>query len=219
MTPGAPFVGLDPTQPIFVFDVESIGLHGEAYAVGGGVYKMGDPSFEFTFSCSPDAAAGEDSDRKWVAENCPPIAETCNTPAEVAERFWMHWQAARVAHPTMLTMAECLWPVESNFLTSCIKADVQGRGFNGPYPFHDVTTLILAASLDPMATYPRHDTELPNHHPLADARLSARLATASMLKLRARYHVAEAAYQESWREEHDTNTLQARTVSLDKITK
>jgi hypothetical protein len=45
----------------------------------------------------------------------------------------------------------------------------------GPYPLHEIASFMTAAGMDPMATYARLPDELPKHHPLADARQSARL--------------------------------------------
>ena len=41
----------------FIFDVESIGLHGEAFAVAGGIYtENGNCLREFAFHCDPKQA-------------------------------------------------------------------------------------------------------------------------------------------------------------------
>ncbi len=56
----------------FVFDVESIGLHGEGFAVAGGVYsKDGATQWEFSFSCPQEECEGDADDRQWVKENVP----------------------------------------------------------------------------------------------------------------------------------------------------
>lgn len=72
---------LSPSQPFFVFDVESIGLHGEGFAVAGGVYlPNGVAQWEFRLACPIDECAGDDDDRKWVKENIPAIEETHRSP-------------------------------------------------------------------------------------------------------------------------------------------
>ena len=71
--------------PFLVFDVESIGLHGEAFAVAGGVYADGIRQTEFCFSCPPEEARGDDTDRAWISANVPSIQVTHSTPWDVCE--------------------------------------------------------------------------------------------------------------------------------------
>jgi hypothetical protein len=166
-------------QVFFVFDVESIGLHGEGYAVAGGVYFADgtvDKSSEFIVACQPEQANGESGDRQWVHDNVPVLEETnCENPREVRERFWKFWETAKREYPGIVMAGECVWPVEAGFLSACIKDNPEQRRWNGPYPLHEIASFMLAAGMDPMATYDRLDSELPKHHPLADARQSARL--------------------------------------------
>lgn len=160
-------------RSFFVFDVESIGLHGEGFAVAGGVYlENGAVQWEFSEACPPEEAKGADSDRAWVKENCPRIEPTCNTPKQVRDAFWREWMKAKAYGAQMA--AECQWPVEAGFVRACI-ADDASRTWDGPYPFHEIASFMAAADMDPMATYERTPSEQPPHSPLADARLSARL--------------------------------------------
>lgn len=167
----------------FIFDVESIGLHGEGFAVAGGVYNgkgTAHPDTEFLFACPPGNAAGtagEMADRDWVQSNVPAISPTHTTPAEIRQAFWDHWKKMqkRFKDRPFEMFAECMWPVEARFIADCIKDDMKNRKFAGPYPFNEIATIMSAAGLDPMATYKREPHELPAHHPQADARLSARL--------------------------------------------
>ncbi len=69
---------------------------------------------------------------------------------------------------------ECGWPVEARFLAACIDEDPD-RASDGPYPLLEISTMMQAAGMDPMATYKRKPEELPAHDPRGDARLSARL--------------------------------------------
>lgn len=157
----------------FVFDVESIGLHGEGFAVGWVVVTdTGEELSCGRASCPPENAAGADDDRAWVAANIPPIDRDCSTPAEVRAAFWRAW-LSRPYNAAMV--ADCAWPVEARFLAACVDADPVRRRWHGPYPLHDVATARLAAGLDPLATVDRLPSEGPKHDPLADARQSARL--------------------------------------------
>jgi hypothetical protein len=157
-----------------VFDVESIGLHGEGYAVGYVVVDRAGNELEAArLACSPDAAKGEDTGRAWVAEHTPSIPADFVRPADVRWSFWASWLRWRGQGAVLV--ADCAWPVEARFLAACVDDVPSGREWEGPYPLHDVATARLCAGLDPLATVERLPSELPIHDPLADARQSARL--------------------------------------------
>jgi hypothetical protein len=162
-------------QPFFIFDVESIGLHGDAFAVGGGIYVDGRPHKEFLFATNPNMAAGTDEDRAWVTQNVQPIRSTHGSLAKFSDAFWNEWINAKKKYPGIVMAAECGWPVEARFLSKCIDDAPLERRWNGPYPLHEIATYMLAAGMDPMLTYKRVKGEKPAHHPLHDARQSARL--------------------------------------------
>jgi hypothetical protein len=166
--------------PFFVFDVESVGLHGEAFAVAGGVYTSEGARSEFRFCCPLEAAAGSDDDREWVKANVPFMEPTHPDPAEVRQAFWIQWEEAKKEYPGIAMAGECIWPVEARFVAACIDDDLAGRKWAGPYPFHDISSTMLAAGMDPMATYDRLPDELPAHEPLADSRQSARLLSLAL---------------------------------------
>lgn len=170
-------------QSFFVFDAESIGLHGEAFAVAGGIYIDGSARSEFRFSCQPSEAQGAESDRNWVRENVPVFEITHRSPRALRHAFWTEWRKAKDTYPEITMAAECLWQVEANFLSSCIADEPDARRWSGPYPFHEISSFMLAAGMDPMAVYEREASERPAHDPLADARLSARLLAMALRKL------------------------------------
>lgn len=156
-----------------VFDVESVGLHGEAFAVGAQVIELdGFVHEEYLFACDPAEAAGSDEGRAWVAEHCPFIPRNCATPRGVRQQFWREWQ--RWKERGALLVADCGWPVEARFLIACVDDEPDERSWQGPYPFHDLASLMLVAGFNPLATYERRDDEV-EHDPLGDARQSARL--------------------------------------------
>jgi len=175
---------MQPSEPVFfVFDVESAGLHGEAFAFGYVVVTRDGQELECgKFFCWLDNAKGTDEDLRWVRENCPGLAifadrdavvPPCTNPAELRARFWeawMHWREKGA-----IAVADCSWPVEARFLAACVDVGPAERRWQGPYPLHDVATARLCANLDPLAVVERLPNELPKHDPLADARQSARL--------------------------------------------
>lgn len=162
------------SNPLYmVFDVESIGLHGEAFAAAYVVVDAdGQTLAEDWWACPPETAMGAQSDREWVAENIPPLDYTCRNPKCVRIHFWDAWR--RWAGNGALLVADCGWPVEARFLAECVDDDRDSRAWAGPYPLHELATLRLARGLDPLGNEPRLPNE-PKHHPLWDAHQSARL--------------------------------------------
>lgn len=168
-------------SPFFIFDVESIGLHGEGFAVAGGVYlSNGSVQWEFCFCCPMDKADGLQSDRDWVNRNVPVMDITHRDTYGLRLAFWKEWEKAKSSGAEMA--AECLWPVEARFLKDCITDDAQ-RLPTAPYPFHEISSVMLAAGMNPMATYARTPSEMPCHNPLADSRQSARLLSEALARI------------------------------------
>lgn len=171
----------EPTTGGFmVFDVESIGLHGEGFAVGVIVIDQDGKEILAThFACPSDAAVGDGEDRDWVAKCVPRIEVNCTSPREVRDSFWRLWEEHSAQN--RLLAADNAWPVEARFLNACVDDDRQARKDQGPYPFVDIGSVLLACDPDENRfDYGRFPTELPEHNPIADARRSARLLMACL---------------------------------------
>jgi hypothetical protein len=157
-----------------VFDVESVGLHGEGFAVGYVVVDAAGKELESgLFACPVDRVVGEFEGREWVVQHVPRLALTHNRPQAVRTAFWqrwLHWKAQGA-----VLVADCGWPVEARFLAACVDDAPERRGGDGPYPLHDLASVLWAHGRDPLATHERRPDEQPAHHPLMDARQSARL--------------------------------------------
>jgi hypothetical protein len=175
--PSALTVGTPPVdRPPFymVFDVESIGLHGEGFAVGWVVVDhAGAEHAHGLLCCDPLYAEGHRNNLAWVQENVPSMEPTAISPYGVREDFWAQWLAWKAKGAVLV--ADCAWPVEARFLAECVDAARITREWEGPYPLHDLASVLLALGRDPLATNERLPDELPAHHPLNDARQSARL--------------------------------------------
>lgn len=158
-----------------VFDVESVGLHGEGFAVAWVVIdRSGKVIASAAYSCDPGHANGDEEGRVWVAQHVtvPPVGHK-DYPVRVRDEFWRAWIYAKERGAVLV--ADCCWPVEARFLAACVDDDPEIRRWQGPYPLHDLASIRLAAGLDPLATTDRLPEEKPLHNPLADARQSARL--------------------------------------------
>lgn len=168
----------------FIIDVESVGLHGEGFAVAYGVYQNGIEHEWGVIACDSDAAEGGPYDREWAEKNVKlePHEISYSAPRGVRSEFWSTWGLAKLRYPGIVMVGECIWPVETNFLHQGI-SDRPDRSVDGPYPLLDITNWIAAAGMDPMEAYERRPDELPVHHPMGDVRLSARLFHEALRRL------------------------------------
>ena len=168
------------TEPLyFIFDVESVGLHGQGFAYGFLVVNRKGAILEEDLKwCSPDFAKGDDDDRAWIQDHVVPALKEDHAsmvigPETLLRIFWSKWRFW--ANKGAVMVADCQWPVEARFLACCIDENLPASKWDGPYPIHDVATLMLATGKDPLAHYDRRPHELPEHNPLCDARQSTRL--------------------------------------------
>lgn len=160
----------------FVFDVESIGLHGEGFAVGFVVVnEFGIEVSKSLIACPRESADGVFCNREWVNKNIPEIKAMfeCKNPKEVRDHFWREWMAWKEHGAIMV--ADCAWPVEARFLEACVSDSPSEREWQGPYPLHDLASILLCNGKNPLDKFPRMENELPEHNPLCDARQSARI--------------------------------------------
>ena len=162
-----------------VFDVESIGLHGEGFAVAWVVVnRAGERLAEGLLACDPDLCGGTGDNRLWVSENVPHMDYTSPTKQHLRNAFWHEWR--HWADQGAVLVADCAWPVEANFLSACIAQNHAEREWQGPYPLHDLASVMLAIGGSPLAVTDRLPDEMPAHHPLMDARQSARQLVAAL---------------------------------------
>jgi DNA polymerase III alpha subunit (gram-positive type) len=159
-------MNLKPSK-YMVFDVESIGLHGEAFAVAWCIVKDGKIESERCLSCDRDSCYGSDIDRDWVDEYVPMIKITHEHRKDMLNEFWQEW--VKQSSEGAALVADCCWPVETNFLSDCVRRHLSERKWQGPYPLLDLTSMFFAHNLNWIAT----GFDLHEHHPLRDARVSA----------------------------------------------
>lgn len=170
---------------LFVFDVESLGLYGCGYSVGGVVVdKTGKIYEEFKFSAPKEAAPeGSPEDMEWVEKNIPFLPPNVTNISHIRDSFWKKWIECKTKYSGLIMAADCNYPVEAQFLIDCVKQDESARKWNGPYPFVDIGSVLLAAGVDPLQTFDRLPDEFPIHDPLADAKQSARILVDILKKL------------------------------------
>lgn len=170
----------------FVFDCEANGLYGESFAV---VYVLvnreGRRLQEGIIATDSGYASGLPSNYTWARENVKInwsnlpssgiYAQRTPSLTELRNCFWYIWIDLKRRDLIDYAAADCLFPVEANFLADCVKQSEYERQWQAPYPFIDISTLLLACGKNPKAEYERLEDELPKHDPLTDARQSARI--------------------------------------------
>lgn len=168
-------------KTLLVFDVESIGLYGEGFAFGAVILQGGAIVGEEAWSCPPHEAVGDGKGRDWVTDNVPYLNPKHESPVFVRAAFWAIWEQWRAKGA--IAFADCVYPVETNFLAACVRDHPGPRTFAAPYPLYDVAAFRAAAGFDPMTDATRLQNEKPLHDPLADARQSARLLVEALTLL------------------------------------
>jgi len=159
---------------ILVIDVESVGLHGPAFAVGYTLMHFnGEILFEGTHATNPNGMSPvDDLGLKWVNEHVKIDNFNHLNAFQMRRAFWDIWDKVR---NEAWMAANCTWPVESNFLSACIADDPVIRMWQGPYPLLDISTISIASGRRNYRREERLPNELPEHNPLMDVRQSARL--------------------------------------------
>lgn len=161
---------------ILCFDVETNGLLGHAFAVGGCLVDSDTGKIESTFEgCAP--LLGEPI--QFVADYVIPKVSGLpkyETSALLRHAFWKWYKE----HDNgSIIYADFGYPVETNFLRLC--QEDTGQVWAGAFPLHEVATLLLAKDLDPdleRADYasgliPDSFSHIGAHNPLFDAIASA----------------------------------------------
>lgn len=161
-----------------VFDVESVGLLGEGFAVGAVVVdRSGLRLEEFEAWAPPVWAKGKDEDQLWVRRYVTPCLSCDSTQVEslreVRRQFWAFWVRWKAAGAILV--ADCPFPVEAKFILKCLKENTLMQIEDSPYPLLDVNTLVVTRAVGVECDQSRMRDELPAHNPLCDARQSARL--------------------------------------------
>lgn len=164
------------TDIIMVFDVESVGLYGEGYAVGLTVINGDDKTIldKDYFACPSQKAEGDQEDRAWIEANVDPYLPPPNleTPDQVRNKFWCVFQRWKNSpdlkqhNDIFILFADCGYPVETNFMATCVRDNEPKYKWNAPYPLQEIATVRTMIGLDPTLSY-----ELPEdkrHNPVEE---------------------------------------------------
>lgn len=178
---------------IVSLDVETIGLYGQpfAWAVVIADTKTRKVVVEGLCRCPPEQALGTPDDREWVQANVLPaiahgvpflleegvqtLSRDVNTVEDLLDAWgemWRHWHAQQA-----WLLVDHGYPVEAEFLFNAFMESFLRKKsvLPSPYPVLDYASMRAGRGLEPTETLSRLDSELPQHHPLADARQTLRL--------------------------------------------
>ncbi len=164
-------------ENIFVFDVESIGLHGVGFAVGATVIDQKSKLEVDKFALVSTEGMVDACDNEWVKKNVfPKISNfpNCQSLIELRDKFYAFYCKHK---DTCEIWSDVNFPVETNFLSAVVNDDIKNREWNMPYPLLDISSQIDVS----ISRIENCGIEgLQEHNPLHDAIASAYL----YLKLR-----------------------------------
>jgi hypothetical protein len=179
---------LSAKTKILCFDLETNGLHGEAFAIGAVIMgAAGDISNQFTGRTNIVGQVDA-----WVEKNVLPAVKdmpvTHVTYKDLREDFWRWFVPAQEEADYVLVSNG--YPVEYRFLLKCQEENLQERYWQHPFPILDLFSLLIQAGDEP-STKNKVPGEviqsqgfLP-HNPLDDAKAAA-LAAFQAFKLAGR---------------------------------
>jgi hypothetical protein len=165
---------------ILCFDIESNGLHGDAFAVAGVLMDSNRQILsQFVARCPIIGPVDP-----WVSENVlPPMKDMPDTAPDartMRDTFWL-WYIGVKADSDLIVAANP-YPVEARFLIDCQNDDMPAREFDHPFPYYDISSMLHmlgyttpAKRRDFVATAVRGSTG-DSHNPLWDAKATAMAA-------------------------------------------
>lgn len=175
---------------ILSIDVESNGLHGEAFAVGAILVDCGGKLIdEFSARCPIKGETDE-----WVVKHVLPslenFPETHKTAKAMRDAFWDWYVAAKEKSDYVL--ADNGYPVEDRFLIQCQEDNLEERYWGHPFPLIDLSSILLSIGVKPSIERNQFvgedqiaSTDIQKHNPRWDAWASA-LALIKALKMSGR---------------------------------
>lgn len=161
---------------LLCFDLETNGLHGDAFAAGAVVVGAdGYIHDEFTARCRIVGQVDA-----WVEKNVLPAIKdmsiTHKTYKDLRGAFWQWYLKAEQNSDYVLVSNG--YPVEYRFLLKCQEENLEERYWQHPFPLLDLASLLIQVGDEP-ASKSKLQSEIgkegnySKHHPLHDAKVSA----------------------------------------------
>lgn len=167
------------------FDLETNGLHGEAFAVGAVVVDAAG-NIHDQFSGRAEIVGKVD---EWVAERVIPVIGdmdiTHSSYKHLRDHFWAWFVSAQEKADYVLVNNG--YPVEYRFLLQCQEDNIDERYWQHPFPILELSSLLLASGQDIQGTKNRimstfvGESQGSPHHPVYDAKVAAGAAFMALL--------------------------------------
>jgi hypothetical protein len=158
-------------------DVESNGLRGRPFAIGAVVLDDRRVRNTFTDRCPIDMPVDP-----WVAANVLAAVQHMPVSSPDYETMLGHFRAWRETAATEVPVVTHVgWPVEARLFADAYGADPE-TAFAGPFPLHDVASMLWLAGEDPLSVegyLAKHQIRRPPgqaHDPVFDARCAGLVA-------------------------------------------
>lgn len=175
--PDQPAPAITRKTKLVSFDVESNGLHGPAFAVGGMIIDLnGEILDEFKARC-PLQGEVDPWVQKYVLPPMKDFVQTHTSAKAMRTAFWEWFKDAKSKADYVLMSNG--YPVETRFLAQCQDDDLQARYWDHPFPVLDLSSMLLQVGIKPLAVrYRLVQDKLGNlpilqHNPLFDAHIAA----------------------------------------------
>lgn len=167
---------LNSTTKILCFDLETNGLHGEAFAAGAVVMDASGKTLD-QFTARTKIVGQIDT---WVEQNVllaiKEMPVTHSDYRALREAFWRWFVPAEAKADYVLVSNG--YPVEYRFLLKCQEEDIEARYWQHPFPILDLFSLLIQAGERPSSKskilgeiMQTHKFSL--HNPLDDAKMTA----------------------------------------------
>lgn len=132
---------LGPNTKLLSFDIETNGLHGEAFAIGALLMSAdGTVTNEFLARCPIKGQVDE-----WVAAKVIPMLDdfpqTHPNAKAMRQAFWDWYKSVKDEADYVLINNG--YPVEYRFLIKCQEDDLEARYWDHPFPMLDLSSLLL----------------------------------------------------------------------------
>ncbi|HVE81126.1 MAG TPA: hypothetical protein VNA68_03270 [Candidatus Dormibacteraeota bacterium] len=158
-------------------DVESNGLHGEAFAVGAVLMNAkGEVLDEFIGRCPVVGKIDP-----WVKDNVikpmKDVPEDYPNAKKMRDAFWSWYLPAK--NQADYVLADNGYPVEARFLIQCQDDDIEDRYWGHPFPLLDLASMLLQVGIKPLAVRKKMVEDKMggapslHHNPRWDAQVSA----------------------------------------------
>ena len=155
------------------FDIESNGLHGDAFAIGAVVLDANGKVYD-KFTGRSEIVGKID---EWVEQNVLPVITdmeiTHSSYKHLRDNFWAWFVKAKKECDYVLVNNG--YPVEYRFLLQCQEDDLDVRFWDHPFPILELTSLIVGAGKDVQETKIKVMSEQKDklkgdaHHPYYDS--------------------------------------------------